>query len=179
MTPIKRNARVLRNLKIHSVDSVDRGAGEGVRVLLTKRDNSTATFETQEHKSMDTIAKLQEDIGKRTTDTIESVAEKIQKRTGCTWNEAKAQAAFDPAVTEIHRREQTAKFGKSYSATDDHRRSPDPVRVDEPAAVLEKLTDAHLAKNPHLTRAAAMSAMALSPQFTQAHVADKARRGIA
>jgi hypothetical protein len=31
-------ARVLRNLKIDSVDSVDRGAGRGVKVVLLKRD---------------------------------------------------------------------------------------------------------------------------------------------
>jgi hypothetical protein len=31
-------AKVLRNLKITSVDSVDRGAGRGVRVVLAKRD---------------------------------------------------------------------------------------------------------------------------------------------
>jgi hypothetical protein len=36
----RRRARLLTNLKINEVSSVDRGAGEGVRVQLMKRDSS-------------------------------------------------------------------------------------------------------------------------------------------
>jgi hypothetical protein len=37
-TQTPRRARRLKNLKINEVSSVDRGAGEGVRVMLSKRD---------------------------------------------------------------------------------------------------------------------------------------------
>jgi hypothetical protein len=40
MTP-RRKPRMLRNIKIAEVSSVDKGAGEGVRIMLLKRDQDT------------------------------------------------------------------------------------------------------------------------------------------
>ena len=180
MSAIQKTPRVLRRLSVQEISSVDRGAAVGARVLLCKRDGTETTF--QQENTMDAIAKLQDDIGKSTTDTIESVAAEIQARHPLMdWSAAVSKALADPRITALHRSEQVSKgfVAKAYDPAADRRRSPDPVRVDEPAAVLEKLTDAHMKANPHLTRAAAMSAMALSPQFSQAHAADKARRGIA
>jgi hypothetical protein len=40
--------RILSNLKIDEVSAVDRGAGEGVRIMLTKRDG-TPDYQRNSH----------------------------------------------------------------------------------------------------------------------------------
>ena len=51
--------RLLRNLRIDEISSVDRGAGEGCRIMLYKRDNGDAVLK---HDNIPQGARLFNDI---------------------------------------------------------------------------------------------------------------------
>lgn len=69
--------RLLKDLTISEVSSVDRGAGRGVKVLLMKRDATTATGEVEM-----TTAELEAAIAKAATDAAATATAAVTKTFG-------------------------------------------------------------------------------------------------
>jgi hypothetical protein len=136
-----RRGSVLRNLKIDDVSSVDRGAGRGVRVVLTQRgerrplattyisklecspsgvvtvveaDGTVHVFEPKEAKmtSVEKAAQPAADISRRTRATIEAIADLTQQRNP-TMSRAEAlqKAVCSPEVSALHQQERLQKLG--------------------------------------------------------------------
>jgi hypothetical protein len=147
MTTFQR-PRVLRNLRIDDVSSVDRGAGRGVRVLLTKRSEE----EDQDMSTPETIAKA-------TTVTIETLAAELQAKHGMTWGEAVQKAIVSPEVSRLVKAEKASKG--LYDPGADRRRGGLPVRdardaaelsVEEANQHIQMAADAARKANPTMTR---------------------------
>jgi hypothetical protein len=178
MTPFRRPVRILRNLRIEDVSSVDEGAGRGVKVVLTKRNGEEVTYTTSQRTPDMTTAPAT--IAKATENSINAIAERLQKRNpGLSWGEAVQQAISDPSVSDLVRAERDAKFGKAYEPSADRRRSPDPVRVEQPVPdssdVLARLAKEHMAANPGVTYPQAIVAASAHPDFIKARARDLQR----
>ena len=119
MALLKR-VRRLRHLKIDDVSSVDRGAGERVKVLLAKRDANkeganmdTDTIVSKAFKNIakdDTVA-----IAKAANDVLDDLtAITMAKNPGVSWDKARVLAMDTPAYSALHRMEKSLKHGAGY-----------------------------------------------------------------
>jgi hypothetical protein len=123
-----RRPRILRNLQITDVSSVDQGAGRNVRVILTKRGTTKeATMSrrslmktTCPHcgKSFDGPERGEgmdkadsETIAKASTLVLKSIAEDISKAERIPMSQAMIRAAMSPEYSEAHVQERRMKFG--------------------------------------------------------------------
>jgi hypothetical protein len=116
--------RVLRRLQITSVDSVDRGAGERVRVVLTKRHREEATMAKMETcpachgTGKVAVAKADapdyETVAKASALVLKSIAADIAKNERIPLSLAMVRAAYSPEYSEAHRQEKLMKFGPGY-----------------------------------------------------------------
>lgn len=97
--------KLLTNLKINEVSSVNRGAGEGVRIVLTKRDASdkAPTLESSIAALCEKAIGLGADkiqVGKAST-AMSNVAENIEKKVGEADQPAKITEALSKCVTYL------------------------------------------------------------------------------
>lgn len=97
--------KLLTNLKINEVSSVNRGAGEGVKIVLTKRDASdkAPTLESSIAALCEKAIGLGADkiqVGKAST-TMSTVAENIEKAVSEADQEAKVTEALSKCVTYL------------------------------------------------------------------------------
>jgi hypothetical protein len=105
MTPRR---RVLKDIRVSEISLVDRGAGDGVKIVLAKRWNEShpnggtvirRRQAVQEDKPMPAAAV---DIEKASTGMFEACVSMIQKREACSRSEAYTRALRDPVAREAY-----------------------------------------------------------------------------
>ena len=119
----RRRVRVLRNLQISDVSSVDRGAGRGVKVILTKRDQGEDTMakrmqcpHCQYSGESDEFEPNQgATVGKVVEQAAEAIAKKIRNEDPrLTLAQAMAKVGDTAEFSRVHRAEKLAKFGAGF-----------------------------------------------------------------
>lgn len=106
-------AKILRNLTIREVSSVDRGAGEGVKVMLIKRDDTVANKSGD--ASMAETPLTEQTLQKMAPEARAAAIEEWCKRSPIDTDIAKADA--DGTPDEVVKRTFTAEQRRQASAT--------------------------------------------------------------
>lgn len=138
--------RILRDLKITEVSSVDKGAGRGVKVMLMKRDDESA----------DDVIDVRGLITKKTKETADMTPEQIAEMI----NKA-VTAAVSPLQADITKRDSEIAFlkmtdeEKAFCADmgDEEKKSFADMKPEERAAKMKKSDDPDAALDAKITKA--------------------------
>jgi hypothetical protein len=188
---------MIRDLKITSVDSVDRGAGRGVKVVFWKRHEEDPEMKIFDQGDV-LIAKAMQ---ARTEDGVLSIAKSMPYREDIERlqlelaerqreNETVAQAFAtfvdrDPLGRQLNVIKSglpfapdALKFARLQKMADDE---PRPAKPQRTAAMheLDKIVDEHHEKNPHLSREQSFAHVVTgTDRGRHLFAADKKQRGI-